>query len=263
VIPPRVPEEDNFAATGFWTKLFAQKTTDWGPEAQIWSQDAVRKLKQAAAPIRDPRTLGQLTNTWYHVRWHLTDLPALEKACRNLVLGETNRDLELPPITDAAARATSAEAVLDYLKVSAPVLEELGVASQRPQTRFNVDYHVRNPLLIQKPHWHVIHRLCQALELKAAAELALGRSDRALEDVGLILRLADGVREEPFRSSYLSWINWYGQATRVVWEGLAYRGWSEGQLHHLQSRFQSCDFLKDYQDCLRRSRALENGFYLA
>src|SRR6185369_7030827 len=100
----------------------------------------------------------------------------------------------------------------------------------RPGARYPVIYDLDNPWGIFLPHEGNIKRLCQRLELAACAELAAGQSDRALEDVKLILRLGDSLRDEPFLISYLLRVAIFHIAIQPVREGLAERRWSDAQL---------------------------------
>src|SRR4030095_5123802 len=77
-----------------------------------------------------------------------------------------------------------------------------------------------------------------------------------LEDVELMLRLADSVKDEPVVISYLVRIACFQVAIqRPIWEGLAVRRWSDAQLRTLQSRLQQYDFLKDLKRPLDAERA--------
>jgi hypothetical protein len=97
--------------------------------------------------------------------------------------------------------------------------------------------------------------VCRRLGLKASAELAVGRSAEALEDVKLALFLADSPKEEPFLISYLVRIACLQTATQPIWEGLAKRAWSDAQLQELEARFQQYDLVPDARTSLESERA--------
>jgi hypothetical protein len=95
---------------------------------------------------------------------------------------------------------------------------------------------------------------CQRLLLRACAELAAEKSENALEDVKLILYLADSVKDEPFLISYLVRLACCHIATQPIWEGLAEHRWSDAQLQELQTRLQRYDFLTDLNRPLEGER---------
>jgi hypothetical protein len=96
---------------------------------------------------------------------------------------------------------------------------------------------------------------CQRLELKACAELADGQSDQALEDLKLMFRLADSVKEDPVLISYLVRVACGQVATQPIWEGLAEHRWSDAQLQELELRLQQDNFIADLKAPLVAERA--------
>jgi hypothetical protein len=75
----------------------------------------------------------------------------------------------------------------------------------------------------------------EILELRAIAYLDQKRSNEALADIELCLRLADLILPDPYlishRAARLILLN----AIQPVWEGLASRAWSEEQLRRLET----------------------------
>src|SRR5260221_12445208 len=94
-------------------------------------------------------------------------------------------------------------------------------------------------------HLNKMKGACRRLELKTCAELAIGPSESALEDVKLILRLTDSLNEESFLISYLVRIACVQIAIQPIWEGLAEHAWSDAQLQQLQARLQSYNLVAD------------------
>jgi hypothetical protein len=137
--------------------------------------------------------------------------------------------------------------VLAALKDDDAVFAELRGVSQRPRSAYPVHFDLDNPWGIMLPHLLKVKWVCQRLQLKACAELALGKTEDALADVKLMLRMADSVSEEPFLVSFLVRIACVQLATQPVWEGLAEHRWTESQLRELQTHFQRYDFLTDMQ----------------
>jgi hypothetical protein len=157
---------------------------------------------------------------------------------------------------DAAARAKAVPAVLEGLKTNEALFAELRVASQRPYSRYPVNYDVEMPFAILLPHLRMVKGVCQRLQLKSCAELAGGQSDQALEDLRLMFRLADSVKEEPFLISHLVRLACAQLAVRPIWEGLAEHRWSEPQLQELETRLQQYNFIADMKTPMAGEQAV-------
>ena len=75
-------------------------------------------------------------------------------------------------------------------------LNPIDTASARPYSRYPIVYKMEDPWGILLPHLARFKSASQRLQIKACAELAAGHSDKAVEDVTLILNLADSVKDE-------------------------------------------------------------------
>jgi hypothetical protein len=114
---------------------------------------------------------------------------------------------------------------------------------------------VEMPFAVQLWHLPMVKGACRRLELKACAELAGVQSDQALEDVKLMFRLADSLKEDPFLISYLVRIACGQVALEPIWEGLAEHRWSEAQLQELETRLQQYNFIADLKTTLAAEQA--------
>ena len=94
-------------------------------------------------------------------------------------------------------------AVLAALSECDTLIEELRTDSKRPYSRFNIRYNEDNPAAILLPHLAVLKHLCQIVQLRASAELVLGRTEEAFAEVNLMFRLIDASRDEPILISQL------------------------------------------------------------
>jgi hypothetical protein len=156
---------------------------------------------------------------------------------------------------DRESRAAAAPVILAALRTNEGVFAELRAASQRPNSRYPIDYKLDDPWGILLPHLAPIQRAGVRLELRAYAELAEGRNDAAFDDVKLMLSLAESLKGEPTLISCLIRMACVQIAVQPVWEGLAQHAWSEAQLQELQSRFRQFDFVSE----LRQSLAVERA----
>jgi len=133
----------------------------------------------------------------------------------------------------------------------------LRAASQRPYSRFNLQYQEENPAAILLPHLARLKYLCQILQLRASAELALDRTADAHADLLLMLKIIDATRSEPILISQLVRISEFQMFLQPFAEGMG--KWSEPQLQTLQQYLQTTDFLQDMSHALAAERVLFGG----
>ena len=143
---------------------------------------------------------------------------------------------------------TPAQDVLLALSKFDPAIEELRAAGKLPYSRFPLDYDAEDPAGIWLPHLALLKRSALVLELRAVAELQNNQSEKALDDVKLMLRLTDAVRTEPILISHLVRIAMFQITLQPVYEGLAEHRWSDAQMVELETELAKLDFLADCQN---------------
>jgi hypothetical protein len=244
LIPKPVPDDQNFAAMPLIKSWFVRSNSF---NSNYWQQDNYGQASGFISSSPDKKDGGHR---------HFTDLVAWTMAFDAIRSGKfgPSRWLESNQL-DRESRAKAAPTVLEGLKTNEAVFAELRAASQRPYSRYPIDYDVPNPAEILLPHLNGGRAVCQRLSLKACAELAAGRSEDALEDLKLALYMADSLKEEPFIISYLVRIAYHQLAIQPVWEGLAEHAWSDAKLQELQARLQQYDFVADLKQPLDAERA--------
>jgi hypothetical protein len=249
-VPPPVPDAQNFAATPFFAAIFEKRQA---PHA-AWPDDYSRaeQLLRKTPNLRNS-AVSQKTGRL------VTDLAAWQKAFEQsqALSGEQSEII----VSDSPERAANERAALEVLKALRSyegVLEELRLASQRPQSRFNLSYDLENPWATLFPHLAVVKRTVQVLRLKASAELAAGHAEQAWRDTSLMLRLVEAPGAEPTLLSQLVRVACLNIAMQSIWEGLAERRWSPAQLQALQTRLQQFDFVGDLKRVLEAERAWVN-----
>jgi hypothetical protein len=246
LVPPTVTDEQNFAMTPFLAPLFDYKKDLQPGESKYRVRDTnafqrtIHFAKELPnVPFKGGWRVGSMTEL---VAWH-TNFARLRSD--NVGAGES---------VDAVDRTTAAKGVLKALEPYGSVLDELRAASRRPHSRFNLRYDEENLWAILLPHLGVLNKASQILELRASAELALGKSDPALNDVLLMCDLADATRNEPFLVSLLVRITEMQLATQAIWEGCVEHRWSDAELQAIQTRLQKFDFLADLNHALQTER---------
>ena len=252
LVPPTVPDDQNLASTPFLAPLF-----DFVPGTQRTREpDAIERLRRvspaydAAASAVKPQKAAR-SNSWVTGR---IDLGAWEAAFRK---GSNAAPLLRAskishPGSRPSAEAEAAAFVLSALADSDTVITELRAASARPYARFNVRYENDDPAGVLLPHYAALNRVCQILQLRASAELTLGRTDQAFDDINLILRLMNATRDEPILIGHLVRIAQLQLALQPLAEGLAKHEWSDSQLRGFEEQLLELDF------CAAGRRALES-----
>lgn len=247
-VPPVVPPSENFALTPSLAPLF-----DFFPGTQKWRSTNAMGYASGFAPAYDraakavKTVKSERSNSWITTK---IDLPMW----RNAFLQSTNR---ISHASVSARRKEAAKAVLENLAECDDVLAELREDSQRKYSRFNLRYDNDDPAAILLPHLAALKHICLVLQLRAAAELALGKINEAFSDVSLMLRIVDAPREEPIIISQLVRLAITYLALEPIAEGLGQ--WSGPQLKELQQRLQQFDFCADMKRSLDAERVLFAG----
>src|SRR5262249_13932860 len=124
-------------------------------------------------------------------------------------------------------------------------------------SRFNIRYDNDNPPAILLPHLAALKHICQILQLRATAELALGKTNEAFDDVNVMLRVVDAPRAEPIIISQLVRLPMLYMALEPIAEGFGQ--WSEPQLKALEQRLQQFDFCADMKCALHGEEIFFGG----
>ena len=247
-VPPPIPDDQNFVATPLFAGL-NYRSGRGGPGQMDWPSDYDQAQRQAKKPRQaDQRRRGDSTAAFH-------DLPAWQHAFRIVRTNDADQPIPVTAPPGATAEMRAALEVLEALKVYDPPLNELREAARRPSSRFPVEYEAGNPMEILLPHLARLKGICLVLQLRVAAQLAAGRSDAALDDVLLMLRVTDSVKDEPILISQLVRNACFQLSARAINVGLASRKWTEPQLRPLQARLQKYDFTATAQQALRAERA--------
>jgi hypothetical protein len=240
--PKPVPEEQNLAGTPFIKGWMVPQ----GPEegTNRWP-DLHGKASGLVPDIRKKKEPAHRT---------FLDLVAWKGAFARAKAG-TDSEKVGPGATDIAARSAAAPAILEALRLDEAIFAELKAAAKRPFALYPVNYNVEIPAGILLPHLANIRGTTRRLQLKACAELALGQTEPALEDIELILRLADPLKHESMLVSQLVRVASFQAATQPIWEGLVEHRWSAPQLERLRQALAGFGFLGEMQFSFNGERA--------
>jgi hypothetical protein len=263
IIPPPVPDDQNFAMAPIWVE--SMKAVLGPDNSHQWfgnnyaengrtnftdrlALNLVRNNDWADSPTNGNWAKGTITDLKPWRAYYRT--PAHRNRTSTIVTNEF-------PV--APQPQTPAQDVLLALSKYDSTIEELRQTSQRPYSRFPINYSDSDQpaAAILLPHLGDLKRSSQVIQLRSIAELQNDESEKALEDVKLMLRLINSVRTEPWLISHLVRIAVLQIALQPVWEGLAEHKWSDTQLADLDSELAKLDFLADYEFAVRGERTLE------
>jgi hypothetical protein len=250
VVPPPVPDDQNFALTPIVFTSYGSILTHDGKEIPYKDRDTnfVNRVKMSVA--HDDHWPTNSTGSWQ--KSTVSDLKAWQQYYRELA-AKTN-EFSIP----SQPQSPAADVLLALSKYDSTI-EELREAAQLPYSRFPLNYDTENPAMIFLPHLAALKRCSQVLQLRAIAELQNDESDKALADVKLMLRLTDSIRTEPILISHLVRIAMLQITLQPVYEGLAEYKWSEEQLVALDAELAKLDFLADYKLSMRGELGFQGG----
>jgi len=180
-----------------------------------------------------------------------TDLKGWQSYYRNQANANSTNGFPVTP----QAQTPAADVILALSKYDLAIAE-LQQAAQRPGSRLPLDYETPYDMVSSLlPDMAALKRCNQVLELRAVAELANGQSARAYDDVKLMFRVNDSIRNQPILISYLVRVALLHITLQPIWEGLVEHRWTDEQLAGISAELSKQDFLADYEFCMRGERA--------
>ena len=250
-VPPKVPDDQNFAMTPIVTTSYGNILTSDGKVIPSKDRDNNYENRMAMNLLNAvngvPAPTGGVGD-WQTAR--MSDLSPWQSFYRALA-AKTN---DFPVST--SPQSPAADVLLALSKYDSQIAE-LREAAKLPESRFPVDYANEDPAEILLPHLAAIKQASQVLQMRALAELQENQSAKALDDVKLTFRLVDSIRTEPFIITHLVRIAIIQIALQPVYEGLANRQWSDAQLAELDSELANLDFLADFNHSIGGERAAQ------
>jgi hypothetical protein len=253
--PAPVPDDQNFAMTPVVVSCYGQMIDHTGHEIRPRNTNLVNRLEISC--LREADT-GDHPKIGSRQKQMLTDLKVWQQYYRNPTFKNSwkyKRD-EFP--VSEQPQSPAADVLLALSKYDL-VIEDLRKASQLPYSRFPLEYDKENPAAILLPHLAAVKKCSVVLQLRAIAELQNDQSDRAFDDVKLMLRLMDSVRNEPLLISHLVRNAILQMALQTLWEGMAEHRWSDAQLAEVNQELGREDFLKDYKLAMHGEMAFQEG----
>ncbi len=237
-IPPKVPDDQNFAMTPLLAPLLEFRKDRKEGESIFADTNAQNRA------MIIPASQASTPAGHFWTRSEASDLNEWATA----LFGITN-----PPSTSQAQAATG---ILDGFKPYQAQMDEIQAASRRPHSRFNVLYETKNPPNILLPHLAVIKREAILFQVRASAEIKLGQPDAAAADIKTAMYISGAVASEPFVISHLVRIAIAQIALEPLWVGLAEHKWSDAQLADYEQYLAQIDLLTACSSTIRGELAM-------
>ena len=277
-IPPRVPDEKNFAFAPVVMTTWNWLLDTNGHKLPEENRSTVKRLdlnlyrtNQLAPPLPQSWQLGKTTDlaAWqnYYRTMFVTNrsvggMPGMPPPpffgerfplvqTNSFNPDDTNEVIEVEALATnefpvASPPQTPAADVLLALSKFDAVLEELReAANQRPLSRFPLNYTPKE-FGWCLPHYSAVKSCVLALSLRASAALKSDKNESALSDIRLALRLLDCIRTEPGFFSQQTRVANFNLIVQPIWEGIAGRNWTEQQLLELENYLTGLNFFSDY-----------------
>ena len=245
VVPPRVPDDQNFAMTPIVHTSYGQILTRDGNEIPNEQRDAhfVERMRMSLeSPVFDHES-SDGTDYEYNGNWAKGRFTKL-KVAQDYFRATATKTNEFP--ISAQAGSPAADVVLALSRYDG-VIAELRAASRLPESRFPVNYNSESPWAILLPHLAPLKMCTLVLRLRSVAELQNNQPQPALDDTCLGFQLADKLRTEPCLISHLVRLAMTQIMLQSVWEGLAQHRWSDDQLAVLGAELATLDFIPSYR----------------
>jgi hypothetical protein len=255
VVPPAVPDDQNFAMTPIGFTAYGSILTRDGKVIPGEKRDPhfVERMRiSRTSTVAAESSFSETAAAGAWTRGIFTKLDDWQGYYRRLA-AKTN-EFPVPPQPGLPA----ADVLLALSKFDSTI-EELRTASRLPASRFPLSYDNESPASILLPHFGSLRVCVKTLQLRSAAELQNNEAAKALADVRLGLNLTEKVRNEPFLISHLVRLAMLDEMLQPVWEGLANHRWSEEQLAELDASLAGFDFVSDYRLCLLGELGLQTG----
>lgn len=224
LIPPEIPDKENFAATPIIAEIFTDPDNNRLTSIDINELPGFSEITISSKNTN--RVLGGFKNKLTDYLKNPKDFPADQKA---------------------------AEIILQLLEPLEPLLNELEQACQRSQARYPLDY--SNPITADYPHLTALVSVSKPLRLRIRAHIILGNSDSARSDIQLLLHTAYTLENESSLISTLVASTLINQALTAIWEGLRLRIFKPKDLVLLEKSLHRINLKRSFVSAIRHERA--------
>lgn len=247
LIPPPIPDEQNFFADPMWQELADLTEADWS-EGLILQPRLPRK-EQMVYELTRPFTAEER-------RKLETNFPEFGPLKDETAPGTLAATVWPQAAGNAKHRQRAAEFILAATAHTKSILSRLETLAERPDAQFPIAYELGRHAPLS--HDVVLSQAARLLQWRAWAELTLGRTDRSQRDILTIFRLAEKIRAEPFLFSAFIRTGILRHGLFVIDTGIQSHAWSAEQLRSFEVCLDRIDVLPQFIQALRGERGMLN-----
>jgi len=247
---PPIPDDQNFGTSPIWKPLFEFTWTTNSDNGQIVRQmrdpEGATNIILAADPPGNSNYRPGIGN-WRNgtpcnlESWQLSYRTTNEHGTYDYPIAASPQTPALDVLLALSRFDTNLALVRKY-------------AAERPLCRYPVRYEDGPVALL--PHISPLKAMAQYLALRCNAELAAGKNNEAFEDLRLLFRVTDTLRDEPCLITHLVYCAMIQIQTQPLWEGLVKRQWTEEQLAVLQKDLEGHNMLASVKKAMLGERTL-------
>lgn len=244
-VPPAVPDDQNFCEAPIFQKL-----TDaygyWDTNAEQWKLYTNIADRLSMSIYGNDDSVPFPTGGGYWWKGTTVNLASWQQYYR--ALAAKKNEFPISP----QAQTPAADVLLALSKYDSAI-EDLRKAAQRPDSSLPLDYDQGMEVTVGEllPYLAALKRSVQVLQLRSIAELQNGESEKALDDIELMFRLNDSIRNQPFLIAHLVRFAIFSITMQPIWEGMVQHRWTDKQLATLDDALAKLDFLQDYELAMR------------
>ncbi|MCF6312724.1 MAG: hypothetical protein L3J39_09765 [Verrucomicrobiales bacterium] len=229
LIPPQLPDEQNFAEAPIIAELFDKSKTPQIESLEIYGFPAFKE---------NPRALD------FHQAEQRQALGGGRGQLKDYF--EDGKDLSK---IDAAKR------LLEAYQPYSSIFDQLTNASRRAGASYPIDY--ENPIFftLSFPHLRGIQTAAKSFKLRSLAHLQLQQNQACVEDLITIFRLAGMAGSEPLVISHLVEITLYNLGVPPIWQLLKSRQLNQAQLFQILQSLEKINLAERFHQSIRNERA--------
>lgn len=149
---------------------------------------------------------------------------------------------------------SAAQVVMEGIAPMEPMLDAVRAAAARPDVVWPVNY--SRGFALRMPFLTPLRQASEVLAASAAAEMAQGRSEMALGEFEVIVRLAHSSCQPPVMLSCVAEQVILGHGLEIVRDGLARGSWSDADLWRLEAELGGFHPMDSLCESIRGERAL-------
>jgi hypothetical protein len=245
---PPIPDDKNFGMCPIWKPLFA---THWatnpitGMREQQFDSDAVTNVFLVSDLENNASKPSSVTGYWRNgTAIDLSQWQSYYRATND------HGTCDFPVAPQPQIPAEDVLLALSRFDTNLALLRKY--SAERPLCRYPVRYEYGPDVLL--PHLSKLKSVASYLALRCEAELAIGKTNEAFEDLRLLMRVTDTLQNEPLLITHLVYDAMIAVEMQPLWEGLAAHKWSEEQLAILQKDLESHNLLASYKKAMYGER---------